>query len=109
MALAEQTEHSERDLLIIWADNWADNIKRGVEAADAVIEFFKQKCQTIAGMPGMGRRHEEYRAGLRSLPVGKHTIFYRIKDYGILVERVLYSASDIDAAFPVSEDEETEP
>ena len=102
MARAEQTASSERDLLI----SWADNIERGVEAADAVIEFLKQKCQAIADMPGMGRRREEYRPGLRSLPVGKHTIFYRIEDYGISVERVLNSASDIDAAFPVPEDEE---
>ena len=106
MAWYQYSEQADRDMLIIWVDA---NENRSLAGADRLMRSLERKLQDIADMPGVGRRREEYRLSLRSLPFSGFTIFYRITDFGILVERVLYSASDIDAAFPSLENEEGEP
>jgi toxin ParE1/3/4 len=47
----------------------------------------------------MGRARDELSPGLRSMPFGRHVIFYETMADGIDVVRVLHSARDIDAAF----------
>jgi toxin ParE1/3/4 len=39
-------------------------------------------------MPGLGRLRPELGAGLRSLPVGRYLIFYRVTPRGVEVVRV---------------------
>ncbi len=104
MAWYQYTEQADRDMLIIWVDA---NERRGQTGADRLMRSLERQLQDVADMPGMGRRREEYRPGLLSLPFNGYTLFYRITDFGILVERVLPSASDIDAAFPTLEDRDT--
>ncbi len=70
-----------------------------MDAADRVLNNIDQKCQALAESPGIGRRREELAPDLRSLPVGNHVIFYRVRDDGIEVIRVLHGARDIDAIF----------
>ena len=47
----------------------------------------------------MGRARPELAAELRSLPVGKYTIFYLPLSNGVQIVRVLHGARDIDAIF----------
>jgi toxin ParE1/3/4 len=50
-------------------------------------------------MPEMGRKREKLFPGLRSFPVGRYIIFYRIRPDQIEIVRVLSSYRDIDALF----------
>jgi len=47
----------------------------------------------------MDRCRDELAPGLRSLPVGNYVVFYRGREGGIEVIRVLHGARDIDALF----------
>jgi toxin ParE1/3/4 len=48
------------------------------DAAKRFVALIKQKCQTLADFPEMGRSWEELGLPLRSLPVGDYLIFYRL-------------------------------
>jgi len=66
------------------------------EAAVRYIHILKQKCELLAENPGMGTKREEY-LGLYKFPVGNYLIFYRPRDIGIEVIRILHGARDVDA------------
>ncbi|WP_096700877.1 type II toxin-antitoxin system RelE/ParE family toxin [Magnetospirillum sp. 15-1] len=59
------------------------------------VASIKEKCQTIASAPLIGREHEDYGAGIRSFPLGNYVIFYQPDSFGITVVRVLHGARDI--------------
>ena len=83
------------DLAEIW-----DYIADDSEArADAFIDTIDRKFQALAGRPNMGRQRDELAEGLRSFPVGRYVIFYRVLPDGIEVVRVLHGARDLDAVF----------
>lgn len=50
-------------------------------------------------IPLIGISREELHPSLRSFPVGKYLIFYRLVPEGIEVIRVLHGMMDIDACF----------
>lgn len=47
------------------------------DAARRFIALIKQKCQTLAEFPEMGRSWDDMSIALRSFPVGDYLIFYR--------------------------------
>lgn len=47
-------------------------------------------CQTLAENPNLGRACDQIRPGLRRHEHGKHVVFYRRDDKGILVSRILH-------------------
>ena len=51
----------------------------------------------IVIMPKMGVERSELIKGLRSYPLGKYILYYRIKDNDLEVVRVLSSSRDIDS------------
>lgn len=71
-----------------------------VTAAICFVDLLKTKCQRLAEFPGMGREREELGAGLRSFAVSNYLIFYRERNEGIEIVRVLHGARDIDSLFP---------
>ncbi len=83
------------DLAEIWSYIADDN----VSAADALAGLIDDKLQTLSRQPSMGRARPELAAELRSLPVGKYTIFYLPLSNGVQIVRVLHGARDIDAIF----------
>lgn len=84
-----------RDLIEIW-----EYIAEDSEAmADAFIETIDQKIQALATSPGVGREREELGEGVRSFPVGRYVIFYRLYQGGIEIVRVLHGSRDINALF----------
>lgn len=91
-----RTRQAEADLLEIWLYIAEEG---GLPAADRVLLSVDQKCQALAGSPGMGRRREELAPGLRSFPVGNYVVFYRVREDAIEVIRVLHGARDIEAIF----------
>ncbi len=89
------------DLTEIW-DYIADDNET---QADAFIDRIDQKFQTLASHPNMGRYREELAEGLRSFPIGRHVIFYRVISGGIEIVRVLHGSRDLNAIFnPVEGD-----
>lgn len=70
------------------------------DVARRFIALIKQKCQTLAEFPEMGRSWNDLSIPLRSFPVGDHLIFYRpgVKS-GIEVIAVVSGYRDLDVFF----------
>lgn len=49
-------------------------------------------AQTLADNPALGRSCDDIREGLRRMEQGKHVIFYRHIQSGILVSRILHQS-----------------
>lgn len=87
------------DLSEIW-DYIADDNER---QADTFVDLIDQKLQELARHPNMGRSREELDEGLRSFPVGRYVIFYRIIPEGIEIIRVLHGSRDLNAIFALDD------
>jgi toxin ParE1/3/4 len=83
------------DLSEIWDYIADDNETR----ADAFIDLIDQKFLELANHPKMGRSRDELAESLRSFPVGKYIIFYRVISKGIDIIRVLHGSRDLNAIF----------
>lgn len=71
-----------------------------VEIADRLIDSITDRFLLLAGHPNVGRaRDEDLRPGLRTFPVGKYVIIYRIQDEDVLILRVLHASRNIKAFF----------
>ncbi|PSB66965.1 type II toxin-antitoxin system RelE/ParE family toxin [filamentous cyanobacterium CCP1] len=70
------------------------------DAARRFIALIKQKCQTLADFPEMGRSWDDLGVSLRSFPVSDYLIFYRpgMKS-GIEVIAVVSGYRDLEALF----------
>lgn len=74
----------------------------GETDTDSALDFVTRlqlACEQLAQMPGMGRKRDKLAKGLRSFPVEKYVIFYRIVKDDIEIVRVLHSARDIESIF----------
>jgi toxin ParE1/3/4 len=69
-----------------------------------LLDRFEQQARKLASAPGIGRPREDLRAGLRSLAVGRYTLFYRQVPGGIEVVRVLHGMRNIEVLFAEDED-----
>jgi len=68
-------------------------------AAARLMDELEQKCGALAQTPAMGRARDELAPSLRSFPVGKYVIFYRLNEAGIEIDRVLHGAWDLKSIF----------
>ena len=87
---------ARRDLEDIWDYIAVDNPK----AADTYMIQLVDKFHLLTREPEIGRDRPEVRAGLQSLPVKKHVIFYRFIENRIEIIRVLSGYRDISKIFP---------
>lgn len=69
------------------------------EAADRQNERILERCETHAQFPTMAPRCEELGRGLRNFPVGRVVVFYRPRDDGIEVIRVIHGARNLEDLF----------
>jgi toxin ParE1/3/4 len=95
LAKARLSRLAEQDLLEIWNYIARDN----PDAADRFVDLLVQKCEFLADSPEIGRRREELSPRLRSFPVGRYIIFYRIAEKGIEVARILSAYRDLGQFF----------
>jgi toxin ParE1/3/4 len=81
------SRRGEADLLEI-----ADYTLRNWGEAQAIryIDALESCCNGLAQNPELGRRCNDVRPGLRRMESGKHVIFYRQHQGGILVSRILH-------------------
>lgn len=97
MSAVTKTVRAEQDLDEVWFYIALDN----VAAADNLLDHIDSSCQLLAMQPQAGRLRPELAPELRSFPVGRYVVFYRPRNGGIEVVRILHSARDIES---VSED-----
>jgi len=71
-----------------------------MDAADAMLEALYAAFDALAASPRSGTPRPELRRGLRSRPVKRYTIFYRIVRGDVEVVRVLSQRRDLKKAFP---------
>lgn len=87
MAVFHFSRRAEADLLEIGAytlENW------GADQTIRYIDQLETCCRRLADNPGLGRSCDEIRPDLRRMEHGKHVIFYRQYQGGILVSRILH-------------------
>lgn len=82
---------AEADLEEIWLYIAQD----APEQADRVVREIANKSSLLGDQPGVGTTRDELLPGLLSFPVGAYLIFYRKRERGIEVVRVLHGARDI--------------
>src|SRR5262249_5474052 len=69
---------------------------------DSALDFVTRlqlMCERLGEMPELGRRRDDLKPGLRSFPMEKYVIFYRIVKKHVQIVRVLHGARDIEAIF----------
>lgn len=80
---------AERDLADISGytlSTWGD------AQAERYLDAIQDSCERLAANPMLGRACDEIRPGLRRMQEGKHVIFYRIREGGIFVSRILHQS-----------------
>ena len=92
----QRSDLAEADLVEIWLFIAKDS----PDAADRFLDLLAEKCELLAGSPEMGRRRDAFAPALRSFPVGRYAIYYRVTREGIEIARVLSAYRDLDAFFP---------
>jgi toxin ParE1/3/4 len=83
------------DLVEIWEYIASENER----AANRINREITARFETLLRFPGLGRRRDELKEGLRSFPVKKYVVFYFVIENGVKIARVLHSAQDIDSVF----------
>lgn len=74
---------------------WVNTIRRwGVEQANRYIDFLTAAFAELAQSPKTASSCEHIRPGYRRRGVERHTIYFRVTDYGIAVIRVLHDRMD---------------
>ena len=67
---------------------------RGLVRSSRYIEYIKRQLWLLTENPEMGVKREEVRAGVRSVVVASHVIFYRTHSSRLEVIRVLHGRQD---------------
>lgn len=83
------------DLREIWDYIAGDNLN----AADALSETFYEKFELLRATPEAGRERKDLKIGLRSFPIGRYVIFYRVSEDAVEIVRVMHSARDVNSVF----------
>lgn len=62
----------------------------GQRQADRYLGDLEACFQELADQPGLGRSCDGIRPGLRRMEHGRHVVFFRSRDYGIRIIRILH-------------------
>jgi toxin ParE1/3/4 len=84
------------DLVSIWlygADEWS------AEQADRHLFEIESICDRLLDDPELGRPRDELAAGVRSVLVRPHVVFYRASKTNIEILRVLHQQKDVGGVF----------
>ena len=84
------------DLDAIWDFIAADD----PSAADRFVDLLVEKAFSLGDMPEMGRSRDEIESGIRSFPVRRYVLFYKVFEEELVVLRIVSGHRDLDALFP---------
>ncbi len=77
---------AESDLDDIWLYIARES---SIETAERVIANLTERFYLLTRHPQAGRRRDDLRPGVRSFPVGRHVIFYRLFEDEVVILRVI--------------------
>ncbi|QFY88484.1 type II toxin-antitoxin system RelE/ParE family toxin [Magnetovirga frankeli] len=92
MASYQLRELARADLAAIWrytAKHW------GQRQADCYLRDLHHACVELADNPYLGRTRDEVKCGYRSLPQGRHVIFYLITASGVEIIGFPHQSEDV--------------
>jgi toxin ParE1/3/4 len=69
----------------------------GVEQAESYLQVIFDCLDELAANPRLGRERDDVKAGYRSFPQGRHTVFYLIASDGIEVIGIVHQSADVNA------------
>jgi len=76
-------------------DAWHYIASDDAGSADEFLDRLFAQCEKLAQSPGLGRARDELLPGLRSLPVGRYIIFYRVRGDDLEIVRILSAYRDL--------------
>lgn len=82
---------AELDLIDIWLYIAADQPIN----ADRFLDKLNKAAESLAETPGIGIDRPEIFEGLKSFPVDRYILYYRVKEKNLEIVRILSSARDI--------------
>lgn len=71
----------------------------GLDQAAAYLSRIHEHCTHLQNHPELGRARPEIRAGLYSLPIDRHIIFYRPTQPRVRIVRILHASRDLPRFF----------
>lgn len=91
MGSVQLTPAAEDDLETIWdhtCDQW------DARQADRYVDLLLAECALLAEAPLTAAPCDHIRTGYRRRGAGKHVIYFRIVDEGIVIVRILHERMD---------------
>ena len=86
---------AEVELDEIWF--WTAKESGSIEIADRLIDFLTERFFVLGRHPHVGRpRDDDLRPGLRSFPVGRYVIIYRVESEDVVILHIIPAARDIE-------------
>jgi len=68
-----------------------------VDIADRVVDAITETFLQISRHPNLGRRRDDLRRGLRSVPSGSYVVLYRVEGNNVRIFHVVHGRRDIKA------------
>ena len=87
---------AEQDLFEIWRfgyERWNE------DQADRYLDHLESGLTRLLAHPLLGRSRDDVREGYRSIRIGEHVAFYRVRENDIHIVRVLHGSVALDARF----------
>jgi toxin ParE1/3/4 len=69
-----------------------------VDIADRVVDAITETFLQISRHPNLGRRRDDLRKGLRSIPSGSYVVVYRVEGNNVRIFHVVHGRRDVKAA-----------
>jgi len=67
----------------------------GPASARGIIAGIEAQCRTLLDYPHRGTPHPELRPGLRTVPLGKAVIAYRVEGRDVIILRIRYGGQQL--------------
>jgi toxin ParE1/3/4 len=89
----QRAPQADADLDDIWY--YTAKESGSIEIADRLIDSLTERFWLLARHPHVGRLRDDLRPGMRSFPVGRYIILYRVEDEDVLILNVVAADRDL--------------
>lgn len=80
-------------------DIWTHIARDDPDAATRMVARIAHVTDRLINFPLSARPRPDVGEGVRSLPVGSYTVYYRVEGERVLILRVIHAARDVGALF----------
>ncbi|MBU0763337.1 MAG: type II toxin-antitoxin system RelE/ParE family toxin [Bacteroidetes bacterium] len=92
LLISEQATHDLTDIWLYIAND-------SPQTADNFLDTILEQCRLFCSSPEIGRQRDELLPGIRSFPIKRYIIFYRVTIDAIEVVRILSGYRDVWSLF----------